>query len=97
MIQNKGPDDEQIPVPPEEYQKDFISLQIYDKATITLFDMTRYRDMKEEEDDADEGGEDEIEDMEEGEDEDAEELIKQGQDIPEFENSPDKEVGFQKS
>lgn len=35
--------------------------------------------------------------MEEGEDEDAEELIKQGEDIPEFENSPDKLFGFQQS
>lgn len=63
-----------------------MQLGISDKAVITLYDISRFKNTPSE--NWEEEGEDE---MEEGEDEEIEEIVGNADDLPEFENSPDKE------
>lgn len=64
-----------------------MTLGVNDKAVITLYDISRFKNSPSVDWDNEEEGEDE---MEEGEDEDVEELVANAADLPEFENSPDK-------
>ena len=73
-------------MPPEHYNQEFLELGVRDKAIITLHDISRFKNSPDEEWGSEEG-EDE---MEEGEDEEIEDVVGNAEDLPEFENSPDK-------
>jgi hypothetical protein len=65
-----------------------MTLGVCDKAIITLYDISRFKTTPSvEESDQEEEGEFEIE---EGEEEEIEEIVGIAEDLPEFENSPDK-------
>ena len=64
-----------------------MTLGVCDKAIITLYDISRFKQTPSVESDADEEGEYEIE---EGGEEEIAEIVGIEEDLPEFENSPDK-------
>ena len=69
-----------------------MALGVCDKAVITLYDISRFKQSPSVDWDGEEEGEDE---MEEGEDEEIEEIVGNAEDLPEFENSPDKVEAIQ--
>lgn len=65
MVQNKGQDEGEV-VHPENFGKDFYSNNIFDKAQVTLYEISKIPQNDDDEfEDYDEGGEDENEEMEE--------------------------------
>lgn len=68
MVQNKG-QEESEGVSPEDFDKDFSTLNIFDKAEVTLYEISKIPQEDEDEFDYEEGGEDENEEMEDEQEE----------------------------
>ena len=77
MVQNKGCDEGEV-VYPENFAKDFQSNKVFDKAQITLYEISKIPQEEDAEfEEYEEGGEDENEEMEEEQQEDQQQEAEQ--------------------